>query len=83
MAHRTTLLLDSKTQTAARELAARMQVSVSEAIRRAILEAHSRGNGVSDDDRLKRKKALAQLVESFKNYDPQNELAALADNEEF
>jgi len=83
MAHRTTLLLDDETRTAARELAARMQVSVSEAIRRAILESHGRGRGVSTEDRQKRLAALAELAESFQGYDPREELRALAEDDGF
>ena len=83
MAHRTTLLLDDETRTAARELAARMQVSVSEAIRRAILESHGRARGVSAEDRQKRLTALKELAKSFQGYDPREELRALAEDDGF
>jgi hypothetical protein len=83
MVHRTTLLLDNETRAAARELAARFQVSVSEAIRRAIWESHRRERGLSLEDRQRRLKALSELVEAFRGYDPEDELRALAEEDGF
>ena len=83
MVHRTTLMLDDETRTAARELASKLQISVSEAIRRAILQSHSQLQGISPDDRRKRLQALSQLAKSFQGYDPSDELKALQEEDGF
>ncbi|CAN0490614.1 unnamed protein product [Phaeothamnion confervicola] len=83
MAHRTTLLLDDATRAAAQELASRMRVTVSEAIRRAILDANRRSQGLTEADRQSRLLALKQLVQSFEGYDPAEELRDLAEDDGF
>lgn len=77
MAHRTTLLLDDETHNAARELSACLKVSVSEAIRRAILSYRQAVLGASPEVRARRRQALEKLIELFEGHDAAEEVARL------
>ena len=80
-AHRTTLMLDEETRRAARELAARYDCSVSEAIRRAILAQRGQLLGVSEELRRERRRALERLIDLFEGHDAATELARLKEED--
>ena len=82
MAHRTTILLDEETRRAARELAARYDCSMSEAIRRAVLAHRQHALGVSEERRRERLRAFEHLVELFEGHDPGAEIARLKAEDE-
>jgi hypothetical protein len=82
MAHRTTIMLDETTRRAARELAASYRCTVSEAIRRAILEQRNRGLGVSEERRRERLEAFTRLVDAFEGHDVEAELERLKEEDE-
>jgi len=75
--HRTTLVLDSQSRTAAREIASRLGCSTSEAIRRAILRYRDQMAGVPDELRVRRLEALHRLVELFDGHDADAEILRL------
>lgn len=77
MAHRTTILLDDETRRAARELAARLDCSVSEAIRRAILALRREALGVSEQRRRERLAAFERMIDLFEGHDPETEIRRL------
>jgi hypothetical protein len=72
--HRTTILLDEASQRAARKLAAHLDVSPSEAMRRAILAYHERLLGASRTDKRKRRELLDRLVAISAGGDPGEEI---------
>jgi hypothetical protein len=82
MAHRTTILLDEETRRAARELAARYDCSLSEAIRRAIHAQRQQVLGVSAERRRERLHAFHRLIELFDGHDPEREISELKDEDE-
>lgn len=77
MAHRTTLVLDDETRRAARELAASMNCSTSEAIRRAILRCRDLSRGVPPAERERRSRVLDELFGLFEGHDADEELRRL------
>lgn len=79
---RTSILLDEGASRAARELAARYQCSVSEAIRRAITNHRDAVVGVPDEARLARTAALHRLFELFEGHDAAGELSRLKEEDE-
>jgi hypothetical protein len=83
MQTRTTLLLDDDSRRAAKRLAARLQVSPSEVVRRALVHYSDHVLGVSAERRRRRKKALDQLSAMFAGNDPQAEVARLKEEDEF
>lgn len=74
MAHRTTILLDDEARQAATDLANRLQVSTSEAIRRAIVRYRDMLAGVPPEARQRRKAAFARLIELFEGHDAEAEI---------
>ncbi|MCE7872006.1 hypothetical protein DYH09_16730 [bacterium CPR1] len=81
MSQRTTLILDDESRQAARELAATLQVPVSEAIRRAIVRYRDQLRGVPPEARKRRLEALRELRELFAGYDPTQELQGLREGD--
>jgi hypothetical protein len=82
MVHRTTLLLDEQSQRAARQIAAELECSVSEAIRRAIMGYRDQLKGVDASTRARRKRALVELVELFEGNDARAEIGRLKQEDE-
>jgi hypothetical protein len=74
---RTTILMDPESRRAARELALHHDCSVSEAIRRAVLEQRAAMAGVSHEARRERTKALRRLFDLFAGNDAEAEVARL------
>jgi hypothetical protein len=71
---RTTVLLDSSAQAAAKALAARLNVSPSEAMRRALIHYKQTICGVSAFDRKKKREILGTLIELSAGLDPLEEV---------
>ena len=80
--HRTSLMLDSETQQAARELALRHGCSMSEAIRRAILRHHDTMFGLPAQSRAERRRVLDRLFELFEGHDAEDEVHRLKAQDE-
>lgn len=76
MAQRTTILLDDETGDAARQLVRRYQCSVSEAVRRAVIEQRDAVLGLPARWR-KRSQALERLFVLFEGHDAARELRRL------
>ena len=77
MAHRTTLLLDDETRAAARDLAREYGVSVSEAIRRSVIQQREATVGLPAKRRTERMKVLQRAFELFAGNDPAAEVRTL------
>ncbi len=82
MAHRTTLLFDDETRTAARELALRYDCSTSEAVRRAVIRHRDVVFGVSNEARRDRVRTLGRLFELFEGHDAAGEIRRLKAEDE-
>lgn len=74
---RTTLLLDDEARRAARELALKLDCSVSEAIRRAVVGYRDHLTGASPAVRAQRKRAVKELIGLFDGNDARAELRRL------
>lgn len=81
MAHRTTILLDDESRRAARELATALDVTPSEAVRRAVVAYRDQVVGVSADARKRRARALARAIELFDGNDAEAEIRALKEQD--
>jgi hypothetical protein len=77
MAHRTTLLLDDETRAAARELARRHGITVSEAIRRSVIRQRDLDVGPPEGRRAERLRALRRAFRLFEGNDPAAEIRRL------
>ena len=77
MATRTTILLDGASRRAAKTLAARLDVSPSEAIRRALVHYRHHVLGVPSEVRRRRLAALDRLTVLFRNHDAAAEIRRL------
>lgn len=75
-------MLDEESRRAARELALAYGCSVSEAIRRAIVEQRRQTLGVSEDRRRERLRAFERLIELFDSHDAAAEIARLKEEDE-
>ena len=82
MAHRTTLVLDDDSLAALRELAGHLQVTQSEAIRRAVVSYRDQIKGPAPTERLRRRRILEQLFEMFEGHDPEAEIRQLKEEDE-
>ncbi len=80
--HRTTLLLDEESRKAAKEIAARLDCSTSEAIRVAIVRYRDLALGVSEAVREERVKVLGHLFDLFEGHDADEEIARLKAEDE-
>jgi hypothetical protein len=75
--HRTTLLLDTESHRAARELSLKLNCSTSEAIRRAVLRYRDLVTGSSQEVRRARTQTLLHLIELSEGSDPEAEVRQL------
>ena len=82
MAIRTTLYLDDEVRAAARQLAARYDCSLSEAIRRAVIRHRDAVVGVPPERRRERARLLERLIELFEGHDPEEEIRRLKEEDE-
>ena len=82
MPKRTTLLLDSETRTAARELAHRYGCSTSEAIRRSVLHHRDAVLGIPRARRDERIRVLERLFDLFEGHDATDEIRRLKEQDE-
>jgi hypothetical protein len=83
MPTRTTILLDEPSRRAAKTLAAKLDVSPSEAIRRALVHYRDHLLGVPPDARRRRSAALGRLAELFAGNDPAAEVKRLKEEDRF
>ncbi len=79
---RTTLMLDEESRHAARELALRYDCSMSEAVRRAIVQQRDAAAGLSPARQATRRQAFAELVELFDGHDAEEEVRRLKAEDE-
>lgn len=77
MSHRTSLILDDETRTAARQLAMRYDCSTSEAIRRAVVRHRDAVLGVPASSVKQRQQVLARLFDLFEGHDAAAEVQRL------
>lgn len=77
MPYRTTLMLDTKSRMAARELAVHYDCSTSEAIRRAVQRHRDQVLGLNAEVRRERKKLFVRLVDLFESNDAEAEIRRL------
>jgi hypothetical protein len=82
MSHRTTLVLDEKARSAARQLAGRYGCSVSEAVRRSLVRQRDAELGVPAGRRRERAIALRRLFGLFEDNDPAAEIRRLKAEDE-
>ena len=74
---RTSIVLDPSSLDAATQLSGRLHVSVSEVIRRALLDYRDKMVGVTPEFRDQRVKALHELFDLFEGHDGKEELRRL------
>ena len=79
---RTTVVLDDASTEAAAQLSGRLQISVSEVIRRALVDYRDKIVGVSPEFRDQRVAALHKLFELFDGHDYEAELRRLKAEDE-
>lgn len=82
MARRTTLILDTDTREAARQLAGRYDCTMSEAIRRAVQRQRDAVLGLPPENRDARLRSLRRLYELFEGHDADAEVARLKAEDE-
>lgn len=82
MTDRTTIVLDPESRRAAEELAAADRTSMSEAIRRAVLEERARRLGPRSVVQRRRRQALERLFELFAGHDAEAEIEELKRQDE-
>lgn len=75
------MILDEDTRTAARELAARYDCSLSEAIRRAVVRHRDAVLGVPSASRRQRKQVLERLFDLFEGNDAAEEVQRIKDED--
>lgn len=76
MRHRTTILLDAESRRTAKELAAKLDVSPSEVIRRALKAYQPMASRVTPELRKKRVQAARRLFRLFAGVDARAEILA-------
>ncbi len=77
MAQRTTILLDDETREAARQLARRYHCSVSQAMRRAVIEQRDAVVGLPAARPRERRQALERLFTLFEGHNAAREVRRL------
>ena len=82
MLTRTTIMLDDPARTAARQLAARYDCSVSEAIRRALIRQRDAEVGLPRAKRQERAHTLERLFVLFAGHDAEDEVRRLKEQDE-
>lgn len=83
MSTRTTLLLDDASRAAAKRLAAKLRVSPSEVVRRALVHYSDHVVGVSAERRRRRRRAFERLALMFENHDAGAEVQRIKEEDEF
>ena len=83
MATRTTILLDNESREALEQLTRRHGWSMSEAIRRAVVQLRDRSTGVPEARRRQRVAALKKLIELTEGNDAAEEIARRKAEDEF
>jgi len=83
MAHRTTILLDDDSRRAAKQLAAEMEVTPSEAVRRAIVAYRDQIVGVTAESRKRRVQAFKRAIQIFADNDAEAEVRALKEQDRY
>jgi len=78
---RTTILLDDAARRAAKALAARLDISPSEAVRRALVHYRNQVMGVPAEERKRRTAALRKLVSLFEGHDAPAEIRRLKEED--
>jgi hypothetical protein len=81
--HRTSVLLDEPARLAAKRLAARLDVSPSEVIRRALLHYQEDVLGTGSQERQRRVAAAQRLFHLFEGGDAEAEVRRLKKEDEF
>ncbi len=74
---RTTVVLDSASLAAAHQLSGRLHISMSEVIRRALLDYRDKMVGVTPEFRDQRVKALHELFDLLAGHDARDEIRRL------
>jgi hypothetical protein len=82
-ASRTTLILDGTSRRAAKDLAAHLDVSPSEAIRRALVYYRDHVVGVPRVARRRRRAALERLFVLFEGHDAEAEIRRLKEEDRY
>lgn len=82
MYQRTTVMLDEESLRAARELSTRLNVSTSEAIRRAIVGYRDQLTETPTHLRRERRRMFEELIEAFQGHDPAEEVRRLKEEDE-
>lgn len=75
-------MLDEASLRAAQDLSARLQVSTSEAIRRAIIGYRDQLTEVPHQVRAERRRAFEELIAAFRGHDPAEEVRRLKEEDE-
>lgn len=83
MASRTTILLDGESRDALEQLTRQHGWSVSEAIRRAVVQLRDRSSGVPEARRKQRVEALRKLIELTEGNDAEEEIRRRKAEDEF
>jgi hypothetical protein len=83
MSTRTTILLDESSRRAAKTLALKLDVSPSEAIRRALVHYRNHVLGIPADVRRRRVAVLDRLVDLFAENDAAREVRRLKDEDRY
>jgi hypothetical protein len=83
MAHRTTILLDDESRRATKQVAARLEVTPSEAVRRAIVAYRDQLVGVSSDNKGRRLRAFQRAIQLFEGHDGAAEIRSLKDQDRY
>ena len=83
MAMRTTILLDNESREALEQLTRQHGWSVSEAIRRAVIQLRDRSTGVPQARRKQRVEALRKLIELTEGNDAADEIQRRKAEDEF
>ena len=81
--HRTTILLDEETRRAAKQLAVALDVTPSEAVRKAIVAYRDQVVGATAHARRRRVRALQRAAALFADNDPEAEVRALKEQDKF
>jgi len=83
MQTRTTVLLDDSSRRAAKVLAAKLDISPSEAIRRALVHYREHVLGAAPETRRRRKRTLERLGRLFEGHDAAGEVERLKEEDAF
>jgi hypothetical protein len=82
MHNRNAVRLDETTRSAAKTLAAKLNISPAEAVRRALVHYRDEVLGVAAEDRRRRTSALDRLFVLFEGHDAAEEIRRLKEQDE-